>query len=223
VTTPKRTTVVLVDDHPVFRHGLAALLAEDGIDVVAQAGTAADAISAVATHRPDVVVMDLHLPDLSGVQATRKILAAQPDVRILVLTMDSADAAALAALRAGARGYLLKEAAAESIGGAIAALVRGELVLDAHVADRLPSLLARREATNRPADGAAPNSLDIDGLSSRELEILTLVAQGLGNAEIGGRLYLAEKTVRNNVTSILAKTESATRAALIARARDLGL
>jgi DNA-binding NarL/FixJ family response regulator len=214
MTEIRRTSVVLVDDHPVFRHGLAMLLAEDHIDVVASIGTAEDALAALADCRPDVVVMDLHLPGMSGVQAIRQVLAGQPDVRILVLTMDSADAAALAALRAGARGYLLKEAAAESIGGAISALMRGELVLDAHVADRLPSLLAQRQATESPG---------LDSLSSRELEVLTLVAQGLANAEIGSRLFLAEKTVRNNVTSILAKTGMASRPALIALARDRGV
>jgi DNA-binding NarL/FixJ family response regulator len=208
-----RPSVVVVDDHPVFRHGLATLLAEDGIDVRAQAGTVAAALAAVGEHRPDVVILDLHLPDGSGVEATRRICAQFPDTRVLVLTMDSADATTLAALRAGARGYLLKETAAESIGDTVAALVRGELVLDAALAGRLSGMLAQPVAS-------AP---DMAALSARELEVLGLVAQGLGNVDIGRRLFLAEKTVRNNVTALLAKTGAPTRSALVAFARDHGL
>ena len=115
-------TVIVVDDHPVFRRGLASLLAEDGIDVLAQAGTVAEGMAAVAEHRPDVAILDLHLPDGSGVAAIRQIVSGHPEVRVLVLTMDSADATTLAALRAGARGYLLKETAAESIGRTVQAL-----------------------------------------------------------------------------------------------------
>jgi DNA-binding NarL/FixJ family response regulator len=206
-------SVVVVDDHPVFRRGLAALLAEDGIRVLAQAGTVAEALGAVAEHLPDVVILDLHLPDGSGVQATRQILADHPSVRVLILTMDSADAATLAALRAGARGYLLKETAAESIGTTVHALVRGELVLDGRLAGRLAGMLGRAESS----------SPELDALTARELEVLALVAQGMGNAEIGRSLFLAEKTVRNNVTAVLAKTGLPTRAALVAFARDQGL
>jgi DNA-binding NarL/FixJ family response regulator len=209
----RRPTVVVVDDHPVFRRGLAGLLEEDGIDVLAQAGTVADALAAVEEHRPEVVILDLHLPDGSGVEATRRILAGRPEVRVLILTMDGADATTLAALRAGARGYLLKETAADAIAGTVAALVRGELVLDRKLAGRLAGMLASPVAT-------APV---LEGLTARELEILALVARGLGNAEIGRRLFLAEKTVRNNVTTVLAKTGAGTRAALVTLARDAGL
>jgi DNA-binding NarL/FixJ family response regulator len=206
-------SVVVVDDHPVFRRGLATLLAEDGIDVVAQAGNVADALAAVAEHLPDVVILDLHLPDGSGVQATRQIVAGHPSVRVLVLTMDSADATTLAALRSGARGYLLKETAAESISSTVRALVRGELVLDRALAGRLAGMLGRAEST-------LP---ELDGLTAREVEVLALVARGLGNAEIGRLLFLAEKTVRNNVTAVLAKTGLPTRAALIAFAHERGV
>lgn len=206
-------TVIVVDDHPVFRHGLASLLAEEGIEVLAQVGTVAEAMTAVAKHRPDVAILDLHLPDGPGVAAIRQIVAGHPDVRVLVLTMDSADATTLAALRAGARGYLLKETAAESIGRTVLALARGELVLDSRLASRLSGLLSKPAA-------AAP---DLAGLTPRELEIMTLVARGLSNAEIGRTLFLAEKTVRNNVTALLTKTSLATRPALIAFARDHGV
>jgi DNA-binding NarL/FixJ family response regulator len=212
-------TVVIVDDHPVFRRGLASLLAEEEIGVLAQAGTAAGALAVVAEHQPDVAIVDLHLPDGSGVAVTRQIVAGHPGVRVLVLTMDSADATTLAALRAGARGYLLKETAAESIGQTVRALARGELVLDSQLASRLSGLLSRAGAGEGPA-AATPELAD---LTPRELEIMTLVARGLSNAEIGRTLFLAEKTVRNNVTTLLAKTALPSRPALIAFARDRGL
>jgi DNA-binding NarL/FixJ family response regulator len=208
--TQPQPTVIIVDDHPVFRRGLATLLAEEGIAVLAQAGTVTDALAAVAAHQPDVAILDLHLPDGSGVAATRQIVAAHPGVHVLVLTMDSADATTLAALRAGARGYLLKESAAESIASTVQALARGELVLDSRLAHRLAGMLSQPAAS-------AP---DLAGLTSRELEIMALVARGLSNAEIGRTLFLAEKTVRNNITALLAKTALASRSALIAFARD---
>jgi DNA-binding NarL/FixJ family response regulator len=208
--TPAQPTVVIVDDHPVFRRGLATLLAEEGIAVLAQAGTVADALAAVAAHQPDVAILDLHLPDGSGVPATRQIVAAHPGVHVLVLTMDSADATALAALRAGARGYLLKEAAAESIVSTVQALARGELVLGSRLAHRLAGMLSLPAAS---APGLA-------GLTPRELEIMALVARGMSNTEIGRTLFLAEKTVRNNITALLAKTALPSRSALIAFARD---
>ncbi|WP_375400488.1 response regulator [uncultured Amnibacterium sp.] len=198
-------TVVLIDDHPVFRHGLAALLTEDGARVVGSAGSATEGLALVQRHRPDVVVMDLHLPDRSGVEATRQVLVAAPESRVLVLTMDSADATVVAALRAGARGYLLKEAAAETIGAAIRTVLHGDLVLGARFAARLPALLT-------PPTGVSDGS--IRGLSPREVQIVELIAAGCSNAEIGRRLFLAEKTVRNNVTAILAKTGATDRAGL---------
>lgn len=205
--------VVLVDDHPVYRQGLAMLLDEDDIEVVAQAGAGEDGVRAVAEHHPDVVVMDLHLPDISGVQATRRIVAEHPGVHVLVLTMDSGNAATASALRAGARGYLLKEAAALTISRAVTTVARGELLVDASVAARLPGLLG--------AD-RAPDPV-LAGLSPREVEILRLVARGLSNVEVGRALFLAEKTVRNNVTTLLAKTGAVSRPALIALARDAGV
>lgn len=204
--------VVIVDDHPVYRQGLALLLAEDGVDVVAQAATAADGLTACSEHLPDVVVLDLHLPDASGVQVARQLTAELPGIGILVLTMDSGGTATAAALRAGARGYLLKEAAAQDIGRAVAAVHRGELLVDAAVAQRVAGLLG--------TGGDTPGGSSLSGLSAREREVLGLVSQGLSNVEIGRRLFLAEKTVRNNVTALLAKTGVSSRPALIALARD---
>lgn len=198
-------TVVLVDDHPVFRHGLDALLREDGVKVLGAAGTAAEGLTLVQQHRPDVAVLDLHLPDSSGIELTRRVLAVAPETRVLVLTMDSADATVVAALRAGARGYLRKETAAEAIGAAIRTVLHGELVLDAGLAARLPALLSP------PGTG---DDGPLTQLTPREREIATLIADGRSNAEVGRRLFLAEKTVRNNVTAILAKTGATDRAAL---------
>ncbi|PPK94639.1 DNA-binding NarL/FixJ family response regulator [Kineococcus xinjiangensis] len=205
--------VVLVEDHPVYRQGLALLLAEDDITVVAEAGTAAEGLAAVAEHLPDVVVMDVHLPDRSGVQVTRHLSTHHAGVGVLVLTMDSSDDTALAALRAGARGYLLKEAAAETIGRAVAAVARGELLVAAPVAARMAGLLTR--SSPGPAGTVLPA-----GLTVRELEVLDLVSRGLGNCEIARRLFLAEKTVRNNVTALLSKTGVGSRAALVALAHE---
>lgn len=205
-------SVVIVDDHPLFRRGLADLLDDDGVAVLAQASTVAEGVEAVATHQPDVVIMDLHLPDGSGVSATRHVVATYPDVRVLVLSMDSTEAAVVAALRAGARGYLLKETAAESIGATVAAMTRGELVIDGRLAPRMVGLLT----SERPVTS-------LDGLTARECEVLDLVARGWSNHEIGRRLFLAEKTVRNNVSALLSKTDNPNRPALIAFARDRGL
>ena len=204
-------TVLLVDDHPLFRRGLADLLVEEGAMVIAEAGTASQALEQAALHRPDIIVMDLHLPDQSGIEAIRRARKIAPESRILVLTMDSSAGSVVAALRAGARGYLLKEAAAESIGAAMRTLLRDELVLDARFAKQLPALLAE------DSDGPAPA---LATLSPRELEIARLVAAGHGNADIGRRLFLAEKTVRNNVTAILAKTGAESRAQLQAIVGD---
>ena len=207
--------VVLVDDHPVYRQGLALFLAEESITVVAQAATAADGVAAAIEHRPDVVVMDLHLPDRSGVEATRALLAQVLQARVLVLTMDGSDAATVAALRAGARGYLLKAAAPTDVGRAIVAVAKGEMLLDAGLAGRVTRLLSgAAHAAGHP---------HLVGLSMRELEVLTLVARGLGNAEVGRRLFLAEKTVRNHVTALLAKTGAETRPALVALANGAGI
>ncbi|GIG30195.1 response regulator transcription factor [Cellulomonas marina] len=209
-------TAVLADDHPVYRRGLAMLLAEEGVEVLAQAATAAECLAAVDAAPPDVVVLDLHLPDRSGVEVARTLATSHPTVGVLVLSMDASDASTLAALRAGARGYLLKESAADGIARAVGAVARGELHLDALLAGRVAGLLASAGASASSPQGLAD-------MSPRELEVLALVAEGLGNVEIGRKLFLAEKTVRNHVTALLAKTGAPGRPALVALARDAGL
>lgn len=204
--------IVIADDHPVFRDGLRALLGDLGATVVAEAGDGLAAVAAVCEYRPDVVLMDLRMPLLGGVEATARIVRDNPGTAVLVLTM-SEDAASLqAALRAGARGYLLKEATKADIQRALEAVVRGELLIGAGAADGLAAALTS-------PSGPSP----FPHLSAREREMLALMARGYDNATIARRLFLAEKTVRNRVSAILARLQVTTRAEAIALARDAGL
>jgi DNA-binding NarL/FixJ family response regulator len=215
VTAPVR--VLIADDHPVFRDGLASLLAPlPQIEVV---GTAADGLEAVALAarlEPDVAVMDIAMPGLDGIEATRRVVAAQPGTRVLVFTMGEDEATLLAAVRAGARGYLLKGAEQAEVVQAIASVHAGGVVFGAALADRVATLLAA-PAPATPAPPAFP------GLSEREREILDRVAAGRSNGQIAAELYLSPKTVRNNVSMIMAKVGAADRADLIIRARSAGL
>jgi DNA-binding NarL/FixJ family response regulator len=207
--------VLLVDDHPVYRDGLAALLRSiDGIDVV---GTAADGLEAVALAaevQPDVVVMDVQMPGMDGIEATRRVTADSPHIGVVVLTMSEEDATVFAAMRAGARGYLLKGANQAEIVRAITAVDQGEAIFGPAVAMRVAEFFAAP-----PAVDAAP----FPQLTARETEILELLAAGRSNAQIAAALYLSPKTVRNNVSNIFAKLHVADRAEAIVRARDAGL
>ncbi|MBU2666351.1 response regulator transcription factor [Actinoplanes bogorensis] len=207
--------VLVADDHPLFREGLRALIADS--PETEPAGVAADGEQAVALalqNRPDVVVMDLRMPGLNGVEATRQIVAALPGVAVLVLTMVEEDASIFAAMRAGARGYVLKGAEPEAILRSIRVVASGEAIFGADVAARLTQFFA-----GAPESGAVP----FPGLTARERDILTLMATGAANAVIAARLGLTEKTVRNNVSNIFVKLRVADRAAAVARARDAGL
>ena len=206
--------LVLVDDHPVVRRGLRALL--DTFDEVEVVGEAADGEAAVREAqllRPDVVLMDIRLPVLDGVEATRRISAAVPEVAVLVLTMYDDDATVLTAMRAGARGYLLKGAEQDEIVAAIRAVAAGQVIYGPGVAARMLSLFAAPPASTVP----------FPELTEREREILTLLASGLRNAAIARQLFLSPKTVSNNLTAIFAKLRVADRSAAIIRARDEGL
>lgn len=208
--------VVLADDHPMFRYGLrAALSAAVEVDVVGEAGDGAELLTVVGQTRPDVVLTDLAMPKLDGVSATRQVVEQQPDVGVLVLTMHADDEAVFAALRAGARGYLLKGADRADIVRAILAVASGEAVYDAAVARRIIDFFTG--AQHRYAEQAFPQ------LTPREREVLDLVAQGRGNHDIARRLALSEKTVRNHVSAILFKLRVADRAEAVAKARDVGL
>ena len=205
--------VVLADDHPVVRRGLSALLKTlAGVEVVGQAGIGVEAVREVALNRPNVVIMDLRMPVLDGVGATRQIVRDYPGTGVLVLTMFDEDAMVADALRAGARGYLLKGADQDEIERAIRAVAGGDMIFTQAVAQRvLANLTAPRE------------SPVLAGLSPRELEVLDAIATGANNAAIAGRLGLAPKTVGNHISAIFLKLGVASRSEAIVIARDAGL
>lgn len=204
--------VLLVDDHPLYREGLAmALTTMAGVEVVGQAGDGESAVDLADRLRPDVVVMDLHLPGMSGVEATRRIVAALPTTGVLVLTMLEGDDSLFAAMRAGARGYLLKGADRAEIERAVRTVASGEVVFSAGVTDSVVAWFR--------TGGESP----FPELTEREREVLDLVARGLTNAEIASRLVVSDKTVRNHVSNVFAKLHVTTRAGAVARARDAGL
>jgi DNA-binding NarL/FixJ family response regulator len=207
--------VLVVDDHPLYREGLVgAIDTMPGKQVVGEAGDGAEAVRRTAELTPDVVVMDLHMPELNGVDATRAITAAHPDVAVLVLTMLEGDDSVFAAVRAGAKGYLLKGADRAEIGRALDAVAHGEVVLSSSIAQRVLAFFAGgRTATATP----------FPELTEREREVLDLVARGLTNAEIARRLVVSDKTVRNHVSNVFAKLHVAGRGEAVARARDAGL
>lgn len=207
--------ILLADDNPAFREGF-ALLSESlpELDLVGQVATGAEAVRAAARLQPDVVVMDLRMPDLDGVEATRRITAASPHIRVLVLTMLADDDSVVAALRAGASGYVVKGAGQDELLRAIRAVARGEAIFGPAVAGRVLRLLA-----DPPTVAPDP----FPELSAREREVLELVAAGVGNAAIARQLGIAEKTVRNRVSDVLVKLQVRDRAHAIVKAREAGL
>lgn len=206
--------VLVVDDHPVFRAALCAMLdATDGMEVV---GEAADGLTAVADAgrlEPDVILMDLNLPDLDGVEATRRIVNASPHTGVLMLTMFENESAVFAAMRAGARGYLLKGARNEQIIRAVQVIGDGEAIFSPAIATRVLTLLGT----------AAPRDESLPQLTLREKEIMRLIAQGMGNASIADQLVLSPKTVRNHVSHIFRKLRVTDRTQAIAKAKEAGI
>ncbi|MFI5590675.1 response regulator [Amycolatopsis sp. NPDC051758] len=206
--------VLVVDDHPLFRFGVSTLLdAEAGIEVVGEASTGVNAVEAAAALRPGVVVMDLHLPDLSGIQATRHIVTASPDTGVLMLTMADESESVFAAMRAGARGYLLKDAEPDEIIRAVRAVARREAIFGPDIANRVLAFF------NQPT-ASEPVFPELTG---REREVLSLIAAGHSNSVIATTLCLSPKTVRNHISNVFAKLHVADRAEAIVRARDAGL
>ncbi|MCB7135961.1 response regulator [Cellulosimicrobium marinum] len=206
--------VVLADDHPLYRDGLAGLLGTtDDLVVVGTAEDGAGAVALAEELTPDVVVLDLKMPVLDGVEAARRIVAAAPHTAVLVLTMFDDDALVFRAMRAGARGYVLKAADPVAVLAAVRAVARGEAVFSPDLASRLRDWFA-----------AAPVDLGpFARLTPRERDVLDLLARGLGNPAIGERLGISAKTVRNVVSNVLVKLQVADRAGAVARARDAGL
>jgi DNA-binding NarL/FixJ family response regulator len=208
--------ILIADDHPVFRYGLRALLsAEPTTEVVGEATTGEEAIEKALSLQPDVILMDLNMPGVNGIEATRRILAETPHVSILVLTMFDDDDSVFAAMRAGARGYLLKGAEGEETVRAISVVNSGEAIFSPSIARRLMQYFGASRPTALP-------QLFPD-LTEREREILTLIAQGYTNPAIAEKLVLSPKTVRNHVSNIFSKLQVAGRAEAIIRARDAGL
>jgi DNA-binding NarL/FixJ family response regulator len=215
MTTEGTIRVVIVDDHKLVRQGLEAVLASaQDVHVVGEATDGRGAVDVVAATGPDVVLMDLQLPELSGLEATREILAARPDTAVLVLTMFEDDATVHAAIAAGAVGYLLKGADGEDILAAVRSAAAGQAVFGAALAPRLRTFFG---------DDRARSATSFPQLTDRERLILDKLAAGLTNVEIGRALFLSPKTVANNVSMILAKLNLSERGQAIVLARDAGL
>jgi DNA-binding NarL/FixJ family response regulator len=208
--------VVLADDHPVVRGGLRALLESlPAYEVVGEAVDGEAAVREVQLNKPDVVLMDVQMPGVDGLEATRRIRAATPEVAVLVLTMFDDDDTVFAAMKAGAQGYLLKGAEQDEIDRAIRAVVAGEAIFGPGVAARVLQHFSDPPAT--------PEDVPFPQLTDREREVLDLVAAGRRNAAIAEELFLSPKTVANHISSIFAKLAVADRSAAIVRARDEGL
>jgi DNA-binding NarL/FixJ family response regulator len=206
--------IVVADDHTVVQEGLRALLsAVDGYELVGVAGTGNEAVRAAVTLRPDVVVMDIQMPGMTGIEATREIARVAPEVAVLMLTMFEDDDSVFAAMRAGALGYVLKGAPPADMIRAITSVAAGEAIFGTGVARRALTYLTRPRA----------DSVAFPELTAREREVLDLIAAGITNAAIASRLGLAPNTVSNHISNIFAKLRVASRAEAIVRARAAGL
>jgi DNA-binding NarL/FixJ family response regulator len=206
--------VLLADDHPVFRRGLRMLLdaQSEGAEIVGEASNGLEAVELARELQPDVVVMDLQMPELNGIEATQRIVEESPHIGVLVLTMFEDDDSVFAAMRAGARGYLLKGADQAEIVRAIHAVGSGEAIFGPHIARRVMDFFSGERT-----------AVPFPDLTAREREVLELVAQGRSNAEITRTLVLSPKTVRNHVSNVFTKLQVADRAQAIVRAREAGL
>ena len=215
-TNPEPLHVLIADDHLLFRDGLRALLkAAPDLELVGEATTGEEVVSLAAALQPDVILMDIRMPGLSGIDATRRIVYGSPHIHVLVVTMFEDDRTVFAAMRAGARGYVLKGASYAEMLRAIRAVGSGEAIFSPGIAVRLAEYFAAIQP-------AVPPPI-FPELSDREREVLNLMAQARSNAEIAARLVLSPKTVRNQVSNILGKLQAADRTEAVIRARDAGL
>ena len=203
--------VVLVDDHPVYRAGLARLLRESGVDVIAEVPNGEAALGAVEELAPDVVVMDLNMPGMSGLEATRRLVAQSPATRVLVVSVSAQEADVTDAILAGASGYVLKEAPVEEVVAGIRAAAAGQSL----ISPRIATMLLQRI---RDAGGAVDMDLAPANLSARELEVLGLMAEGKSNHEIADALVISPSTVHNHISSILMKLQVENRVQAAVRA-----
>jgi DNA-binding NarL/FixJ family response regulator len=208
--------VLIADDHPLYRDGMRGLLdSETGTEVVGEASSGEEAIKLAKTLQPDVILMDIKMPGINGIEATREILDTNPQVGILMVTMFEDDDSLFAAMRAGARGYFLKDSTGEAVVYAIRAVAGGEAIFGPGIAKRLINYFSALNPSGPPR--AFPE------LTDREDEILILIARGHSNQEIAQQLFLSLKTVRNHVTHIFLKLQVADRAQAVIRAREAGL
>jgi DNA-binding NarL/FixJ family response regulator len=216
----KKLRLMLVDDQSLFREALRTLLAlQPDFEIIAEAENGERAVALAATHQPDVILMDLRMPVLGGVEATRRIVAVRPAARIVVLTTFEEDEEVFAAMRAGAIGYLLKACSAEKLCGSVRAASQGMSVLEPSVAARIMSAAVRGGVT----ETKRPATVLRDPLSDREVGVLRLLAEGCSNKEIGARLNIAEGTVKNHMTNVLGKLGVMDRTQAALKARELGV
>lgn len=211
--------LMIADDHKLFREGLKALLAvTDDIEIVAEAEDGDSALKKCVELQPDIILMDINMPGLNGIRATQQILEKFPQVGIIMLTMLEDDASIFNAMRAGARGYLLKGADPQEVLSVIRAVAEGQALFGPAIATRLINFF--KELSLKPA---AQSNASFPELTERELEVLRLISQGLNNSEIAHKLVLSPKTVRNHITSIFSKLQVVDRAQAIVRAREEGV
>jgi DNA-binding NarL/FixJ family response regulator len=227
VSGPHKSVRVLVaDDQKVVRDGICLLLSMLGIEVIGAAIDGTDAVRQAAATMPDVVLMDLYMPNCDGIEATRQIVRQQSDVRVVALTAFSDDESVFAALRAGARGFLTKDASADEILRAMSTVCAGEAQLDPSVQRRLVEAVVRGEHVGVPGaaqDAVTQEDLDRDGLTQREVEVLTEIAAGLSNAELADKFRISGATVKSHINHLLAKTGARDRAQLVGYAFRHGL
>jgi DNA-binding NarL/FixJ family response regulator len=210
------TRVLVADDHNLFRYGIKAMLANaEGFEVVGEAATGEEVVEKVAQTRPDLILMDIQMPGINGIEATRRVLERDPKIGVVVVTMFEDDDSVFSAMRAGARGYVLKGADAQEVLKVVGAVAEGEAHFGPEIARRLMAFFS---APKRAAPSEA-----FPELTAREAELLDLIARGLNNTEIAKRLYVSQKTVRNHVSNIFLKLQVADRAQAIVKAREAGL
>lgn len=208
--------VLIVDDHPIFRDGISQLLdSVPGFEVAGECSSGEDAVRLAVDLAPDVILMDIGMPVMNGIEATRAVLAARPTVRVLVLTMYEEPESVFAALRAGARGYLLKDAEAGDITRAIESVARGDAIFGPAVAERLALFFRHGTAVRPPAP--------FPELTARETEVLDLISRGMTNQEMAAQLGVSLKTIQNHVSNVLAKLHVVDRTQAAIRAREAGL
>lgn len=213
---PRRIRVLIADDHALFRYGVRAMLSsEEGFEVAGEAATGEEAVALVPGVQPDVVLMDVQMPGINGIEATRRVVRENPRVGVVVVTMFDDDDSVFAAMRAGARGYVLKGADADEVIKVVRAVAEGEAHFGPDIARRLMGFFS--------VLGTSASEAAFPELTAREREVLDLIARGVSNAGISECLYVSPKTVRNHISNIFTKLQVADRAQAIVRAREAGL